>query len=80
MTYEEFVRFEAIAGWANYAMADRCSVDEAAGAIAGLAARIRADNGGEQAFPRSSVALENEVARATCDRPPGPVRPTGGQT
>jgi hypothetical protein len=41
MTHEEFVRFYAIARWANHAMADRTSVQEAAEAIEGLAHCIR---------------------------------------
>jgi hypothetical protein len=45
MTHEEFVRFEAIAGWANYAMAERTTAQEAAEAIEGLAHCIRAGIG-----------------------------------
>jgi hypothetical protein len=45
MTHEEFLRFYAIARWANYDMAGRTPAQEAAGAIEGLAHCIRAGIG-----------------------------------
>lgn len=74
MTHDDNLRFQAIRHWAVYAIEGRTPYLEAAEAIEGLAARIRADHSPQTNGRSTTLGSENESGRATHHTPPAMVQ------